>query len=97
MFIITNTCLNGEYTPSKANTLEEAQAWLKECTTNNIRAWKESEYPELRDMSDDEVIEWAEEKAEDGDIDFCFNKDGSEIYYGDETYNIMNIYSLDEI
>jgi hypothetical protein len=97
MYIITNTCLNGEYTPSKAETLEEAQAWLVECTAGNIRAWKEHRYPELNDMSDKEVIEWAEEKAEDGEIDFSFSKDGSEIYYGDDSYNIMNIYDLDEI
>ena len=97
MYIITNTCLNGEYTPSKANTLEEAQAWLVECTADNIRAWKESKYKELADMTDEEVIEWAEDKAEDGLIDFCFSKYGSEIYYGDDSYNIMNIYNLDEI
>ena len=97
MFIITNTCLNGEYTPSKANTLEEARAWLMECTANNIRAWKQYEHPELEDMSDEDVIAWAEDKAEDGSIDFAFSKWGSEIYYDDESYNIMNIYDLDKI
>lgn len=97
MYIITNTCLNGEYTPTKTNTLEEAQAWLLECTANNIRAYKENEYEELKDMSYEEIIEWAEEKAEDGLIDFSFSKDGSEIYYSDGSYNIMNIYNLNEI
>lgn len=96
MYIITNTCLNGEYTPSKANTLEEARKWLYECTANNIRAWG-CEYPELNNMSNKEVLEWADDKAEDGELDFCFSEDGSEIYYGDDSYNIMNIYNLDEI
>ena len=97
MYIITNTCLNGEYTPSKANTLEEARAWLFECTANNIRVWKGNEYPELNDMSDEEVLEWAEGKAEDGEIDFSYSNDSSEIYYDDDSYNIMNIYDLDKI
>ncbi len=97
MYIITNTCLNGEYTPSKAETLEEARAWLFECTADNIRVWKADRYPELNDMSDKEVLDWAEEKAEDGLIDFSFSNDGSEIYYGDDSYNIMNIYNIDEI
>lgn len=42
-------------------------------------------------------LEWAEEKAEDGLIDFSFSKDGSEIYYDDDSYNIMNIYDLDKL
>lgn len=97
MFIITNTTMGGEYTPSKAETFEEARAWLLECTANNIRAWEGCEYPELNDMNNEEVLEWAEEKAEDGLIDFCFSNDSSEIYYGDDSYNIMNIYNLDEL
>ena len=97
MFIITNICQGGEYTPSKANTLEEARAWMLECTANNIRVWKQREYPELTDMSNEDIIKWAEDKAENGSIDFTFGKDSSEIYYDDESYNIMNIYDLDKI
>ena len=93
MYIITNTCLNGEYTPSKAETLKEARAWLFECTANNIRVWKGDEYPELYNMSDEEVLEWAEENLSD----FSYNDDSSEIYYDDDSYNIMNIYDLDKI
>ena len=97
MFIITNTTNGGEYTPSKANTLEEARAWLFECTANNIRAWKGCEYPELDNMTDEKVIDWGKEKAKEGEIDFSFSKDSSEIYYDDDSYNIMNIYDLDKL
>ena len=97
MFIITNTTCGGEYTPSKAETFEEAKAWLFECTARNICAWKASDYPELNDMSDEEVLKWAEEQSEEGEIDFCFSDNSSEIYYDDDSYNIMNIYDLDKI
>lgn len=90
MFIITNTYEGGEYTPSKANTLDEAKAWLKECTANNIRAWK---HPELENMSDDDVIKLAECSS----IDFSFSECGSELHYDDGSYNIMNIYDLNKI
>ena len=93
MFIITNTTMGDEYTPSKANTFEEAKAWLFECTANNIRAWKADENEELNEMDNEEVLEWAEENA-DG---FSYNDWGSEIWYDDDSYNIMNIYDLDKI
>ena len=92
MFIITNTTMGGEYTPSKANTFEEAKAWLFECTANNIPAWQEGEHEELSDMSDVEILEWASEN-----LDVKFNDWGSEIWYDDDSYNIMNIYDLDKI
>lgn len=87
MYIITNTCLNGEYSLSKAETLEEAKAWLKKCTVDNIR-----QYKFLNNMSDDEVIEWAKCNLND----FEFNEDGmhSAINYDDNSYNIMNIYDI---
>ena len=97
MFIITNTTCGGEYTPSKANTFEEAKAWLFECTANNIRAWKGIVYPELNDMSNEEVLKWAEEQSENGEIDFYFSGDSSEIHYDNNSYNIMNIYDLNKI
>jgi len=97
MHIITNTTMGGEYTPSKANTYKEAQEWLKQCTAGNIRAWKMNECPSLETMTDEEVIAWAEDKSEKGLIDFTISKDSSEIYYDDDSYNIMNIYDLDEI
>lgn len=91
MYIITNTCLNGEYTPSKAETLEEAKAWLKKCTVDNIRGWKNG-YKFLKDMSDDGVIEWAKCSLND----FEFDEDGmhSAVHYDDESYNIMNIHYI---
>ena len=98
MFIITNTCYDGEYTPSKANTLKEAREWLQRCTVDNLVAWKADkieEYwsKEIDEVTDDEVIEWAEDELED----FIFNEDESRIYYDDDSYNIMNIYDLDKI
>ena len=91
MYIITNTCLNGEYTPSKAETLEEAKAWLKKCTVDNIRGWKNG-YKFLKDLSDDGVIEWA--KCCLNDFEFDEDEMHSAIYYDDESYNIMNIYDI---
>ena len=93
MYIITNTTMGGEYTPSKAKTLEEAQKWLYECTANNIRAWKDACFPELKNMSDKDVIVWAEKNLNN----FKFNNNSSEIYYDNDSYNIMNIYNLDKI
>ena len=98
MFIITNTCSNGEYTPSKANTLEEAKEWLKRCTVDNLISWqsdKIEEYwgKEIDEITDDEIIEWAKEELED----FIFNENESRIYYNDNSYNIMKIYDLDKI
>lgn len=93
MFIITNTTNGGEYTPSKAKTLAEAKKWLCECTADNIRSWKEDEEEALSDMSDKEVIKWAKENLSD----FSFTPYSSEIWYDDESYNIMHIYNLDDI
>lgn len=93
MYIVTNTTMGGEYTPSKAETLEEARQWLLECTANNIRIWKEDKEESLSDMTNEEVIEWAKKNLSD----FSFSPDNSEIWYDDESYNIMNIYNLDEI
>ena len=95
MYIITNTTMGGEYTPSKAETLEEARRWLLECTANNIRAWKGDEEKSLSNMTNEEVIEWAEENF--SLCDFSFSPDSSEIWYDDNSYNIMNIYNLDKI
>ena len=94
MYIITNTTATGEYTPSKANTLEEAKAWLLECTAYNIRAWQGDELPSV-DMTDEEVIEWAKDNLVESE--FKFTEDSSYIEYDDGSYNRMQIYNLDEI
>lgn len=93
MFIITNTCFNGEYTPSKAETLKEAQEWMKECTAGNIRSGFGNNSDDLYSKTDDEVIAWAKENVEG----FVFTETSSKIYYNGESYNIMNIYNIDEI
>ena len=56
MFIITNTTFGGEYTPSKANTLEEAKAWLLECTANNIRNYADQEIEELEKQKKEKIL-----------------------------------------
>ena len=95
MYIITNTFLGGEYTPSKTETYEEAHSWLKECTANNIKASffakieHEMKMP-AREMSVDEIINWAKANVPD----FACDENYSYIEYGDGTYNIMHIYKL---
>ena len=91
MFIITNTTHGKEYTPSKATTFEEAKAWLFECTAKNIRAYVKEDI--FADMSDAEVLERAESNL-DG---FSYSEWGTELWYDDNSYNIMNIYDLDKI
>ena len=92
MYIITNITTVGEYTPSKANTLEEAKTWLLECTADNIRAWKDDLPSE---MTDEEVIEWATENL--CESEFKFTEYSSYIEYDDHSYNRMQIYNLNEI
>lgn len=86
MFIITNSYEGGEYTPSYADTLEEAQKWMKECTAGNLRDAND----ECEEMSDDEVIEWANENSPA----FEFDDRHSYIEYSYGSYQLMNIYSL---
>lgn len=92
MYIITNTTNIGEYTPSKADTYEEAKAWVIECTSRNIRTWKGNELPS-ENMTDKEVIEWAKENVND----FEYVEDSSYIEYEDGSFNRMTIYNTDEI
>ena len=93
MFIITNSCLEGEYTPSIANTIDEARDWLKSCTADNIRTSAPEEY-NLDKLSDEEVINWANENYKET---FTFNENHSFIRYADGTYNFMSIYDIDKI
>ena len=92
MFIVTNFTDTGEYTPSKLNTMEEATNWLYECTANNIRSWKGEKLPRT-DMSNEEVLEWANDNL-DG---FEYDEYGTHIEYGDGAFQEMNVYDLDNI
>lgn len=93
MYIITNSTKMNEYTPSKTSTLTEARTWMCSCTADNIRSYMNHEYEELNAMTDTQVIEWAKENLND----FEFSEQHSLIVYADEeSYNLMNIYNLDE-
>ena len=100
MFIITNCTQEGNYTPSKADTYEEAYAWMVECTAENIRAGYGHDIEDetgisANDMSDSDIIDWAEENM-DG-YDFSMDKFNSTIVYTDGNFNEMKIFNLDEI
>lgn len=97
MFVITNTTPEGEYSPSTAKTIEEAREWMYECTSENILAYtvghimNEEEYSELKKKSNKEICEWAKEKS---DLDFEMSEMSTKLYYGDDSYNIMEIHDI---
>ena len=101
MFIITNCTASGNYTPSKAETYEEAYAWMVECTAENIRnAYKyefdgDTEPDSIWKLSDKEVIAWAKENADM----YAFNitDNFSYVEYSDGNFNEMQIFDLDKI
>ena len=86
MYIITNSYEGGEYTPSYANSYEEALAWMKECTAGNIRDAND----QCENMSDDEVVEWANANSPA----FEFDDVHSYIEYSWGSYQLMNIYNF---
>lgn len=90
LYIVTNAISGGEYTPTLCSSFDEAKDWLIECTANNIRSWMGGKYKILFNMSNIDVIEWGEKNLPD----FEFSEKGSKIYYGDDDYNIMNIYEV---
>ena len=90
MFLVTNTTLGDEYTPSVFANIDSATAWLKECTAGNIRAAYSNT---CEDMEDDEALEWAEENVDGFVYDLCY----SMIWYDDENYNRMEIYDLSKL
>ena len=91
MFIVTNCAPGGNYTPSVFKTFEEAEEWMLECTANNI---KESNIPiYFSNMNNKEVCQWAVKNIPD---DFKITKDKTELYYSDESYNIMQIFEVED-
>lgn len=91
MYIITNSTLCGDYTPSTADTLEEARAWMQECTAENIRSSLEGDL--CCGMTDAEIIAWAKDNLEY----FEFDEMHSYIQYNDDSYNLMHIYNVDDL
>lgn len=101
MYIVTNTTLGGEFTPSKADTMEEAIEWLYETSINNFLTGYSEEIQTNLPSSYEEIIK--EGKLEDiitiinNTEDCIICKNHSCITYVGGSYNIMNIYNIDEI
>lgn len=89
-FIVTNTCLGGEYTPSIFSKKDEALKWILECTSQNIRIAYGSNKNKLDSLTNEEVIVWAQTNLSN----FKFSEKSSYIEYSDGTYNLMNLYEI---
>lgn len=92
-YIVTNTCLGGEYTPSVFITRTAAKNWIKEVTAENIRNAYEYKCKDLEEMSDMKVIDWAKRNI----AHFVFTETSSFISYSDDAYNAMQLYCLKDI
>lgn len=107
MYIITNTTPTGEYTPSKAETFEEAQDFMYETTINNFIAsgatflsfseWTDtdecSSYTELKEKGlVKQFLDWMTESSDNE-----YTEISTAVYYNDDSFNKMHIYNLDEI
>lgn len=107
MYIITNTTSEGEYTPSKADTFEEAKEFMLETTIENYVAGN-ADFSDFADETGTEECCDYEELKEKGLVKqfldwMVKNNDGeytetsTAVYYGDDSFNKMHIYNLDEI
>ena len=107
MYIITNTTPIGEYTPSKAETFEEAQNFMYKTTINNYvssgygfpdfaeetNTEECSSYDELKAKNlVKSFLDWIVEQG-DGE----YTETSTTIYYDADEFNEMNIYNLDEL
>lgn len=88
MFIVTNCTPKGNYTPSIFKTIKEAYDWMLECTANNI---KQSTDHEFYGLSNNDVCRWG---CKHMDVKIAIGR--TEIYYGDDSYNIMEIFEIEE-
>lgn len=100
MFIITNCTDRGNYTPSKADTYEDAYIWMVECTAENIKMAYSHDIEEETgkkpdELSVDDVIDWAEYNL-DGYI-FSIDNEKSYVEYSDGSFNEMKIFDLTKI
>lgn len=109
MFIITNTIEGSEYTPSRAETMEEAFNWMRECTLDNVfKGWPDLAQQFIEDhnlkgdnllqalVDNDAVDDFIEFLHEQG-IQVSLEKTSSLVVYDDDNYNLMNIYNCDEL
>ena len=89
MYIITHTTNYGEHTPSKADTLQDAKAWMQKCIAYEIRSTVDG----LEELSDLNVIEW----AKDNIYEFEFDETGTYVEFANGDYDSMQIYNIDEL
>ena len=111
MYIITNVTDCGEYTPSKAETFDEAVDFMVGTTINNyingvgevsdfaeeVGISEDFSYEELKEKDlVNEFLNWAESV---GGLNFSINEDDahSRVTYDDDTFNLMHVYNLDKI
>lgn len=111
MYIITNVTGDGEYTPSKAETFDEAVNFLVETTVNNylLGIGDVAEFAEMSDLSEDFSYEELEEKGltidflrwaeKVGGLSFFINEDTaySRVTYDDDSFNLMHVYNVDNL
>lgn len=91
MFIVTNATPNGNYTPSVFAKREDAENWMYECTADNLRTLIDNIPNELEE-DDKATCEWCMLNVEDVDIEITDNR--TQIYYSDDSFNIMEIFEV---
>ncbi len=109
MFIITNTIEGDEYIPSRAENMEEAFDWMRECTLDNVfKAWPELSKQFIKDhnlegntmlhalVKNDAVEDFLQFMRDEG-IQVSLEETSSLVVYEDDNYNMMHIYNCDEL
>ena len=89
MFIVTNCTPTGNYTPNVFKEMKDAIDWIYECTANNIKACTDKD---LSNMTNIEVCHAAEYF-----MDCKISLYRTELYYSDDTYNIMELFEVGDI
>lgn len=91
LYVVTNRTNDGVYTPSLFTDLDSAKQWILECTVDNLKG----AYNCLLGKDDNDIIEWAKNKAADGTLDFEFIDTESYIGYTDGSCNHMQLFEYD--
>lgn len=102
MYIVTNSTPEGNYTPSTFTNKDDAIKWMKECSAYNIKAAFDYELEEEfgeeiynEDFDIDGNIEHILEYAKEN-LDVEISEDKIEIYYADDSYNILQLFEETE-
>lgn len=102
IYIVTNTTPTGNYTPSIFTKATKAYKWMKELAVENIKAAYEDELKEeFEDLygsddlefegSEEAILEFADENLDDVKI----YTDEIDIYYGDDSFNIIQLFEVE--